>query len=74
MIRAISQSGKRFGRWRVLFPPSAVRSQGSVRGQEYDPRPRASDELLIHTHHCLPMLLSAGRDWFPIEVIRSEST
>lgn len=34
MIRAISQS---LGRWKVLFPPSAVWSQGSVRGQEYDP-------------------------------------
>ncbi len=28
---------ERFGRWKVLFPPSAVWSQGSVRGQEYDP-------------------------------------
>lgn len=60
---------ERFARRKVLFPPSAVWSQGSVRGQEYDPRPRASEELLIRVLHGLPMLLSAGHDWFPIVVI-----
>lgn len=64
---------ERLGRWKVLFPPSAVWSQGSVRGQEYDPSPRAS-EVLIHGLHSLPMFLSIGHDWFPIAVIWSEST
>lgn len=33
MIRAISQSGSFFRRWKVLFPLSAVWSEGSVRGR-----------------------------------------
>lgn len=43
MIRAISQSGSISRRWKVLFPPSAVWSEGSARGQEYDLWPCASE-------------------------------
>ena len=35
---------ERFAQWKVLFPPSAVWSQGSVRGQEYNLWPHASEE------------------------------
>lgn len=69
---------------KVLFPPGALWSEGSVRGWR-GVKSMTSDlvlvkcetpvsPILIHMPHSLLMSLSAGHDWFPITAIGSEST